>query len=63
MRRLITSLRIFVSGAWLSYIALFHWTHPASYIASKIVMPIASMLFFYTWGCQPLDMIQLSSIL
>ncbi len=50
MRRLITSLRIFVSGAWLSYIALFHWTHPASYIASKIVMPIASMLFFLYLG-------------
>jgi len=50
MRRLIASIRVFISGAWLSYIALFHWTHPASYIASKIVMPIASMLFFLYLG-------------
>lgn len=50
MRRLIASIRVFISGAWLSYIALFQWTHPASYIASKIVMPIASMLFFLYLG-------------
>jgi ABC-2 type transport system permease protein len=50
MRRLISSIRIFISGAWLSYIALFHWTHPASYIASKIMYPFTGMLFFLFLG-------------
>lgn len=50
MRRLIASLRIFISGAWLSYIALFRWTEPASYVASKIVMPLSQILFFTFLG-------------
>ncbi len=50
MRRLIASIRIFISGAWLSYIALFNWTHPASYVASKIIYPFTGMLFFLFLG-------------
>jgi len=50
MRKLIASIRIFISGAWLSYIALFNWTHPASYIASKIMYPFTGMLFFLYLG-------------
>lgn len=50
MRRLIASLRIFISGAWLAYIALFSWTQPASYLASKIVAPLTYMLFFTFLG-------------
>jgi ABC-2 type transport system permease protein len=50
MRRLIASLRIFLSGAWLAYIALFSWTQPTSYLASKIVMPLSYMLFFTYLG-------------
>jgi ABC-2 type transport system permease protein len=50
MNRLIASLRIFVSGAWLAYLALFSWTQPVSYIASKIVMPLSQILFFTFLG-------------
>lgn len=50
MSRIGASLRIFFSGAWLSYIALFRWTEPASYVASKIVMPLSQILFFTFLG-------------
>ena len=50
MRKLIASARIFLSGAWLAYIALFRWTQPASYVASKIVMPLSQILFFTFLG-------------
>jgi ABC-2 type transport system permease protein len=50
MSRLSASLRIFVSGAWLAYLALFSWTEPASYLASKVVMPLCQMLFFTYLG-------------
>lgn len=50
MRRLIAWMRIFLSGAWLSYIALFTWTQPTSYVASKILMPLAGILFFTYLG-------------
>ena len=50
MNKLIASLRIFVSGAWLAYIGLFRWTEPASYVASKVVMPLSQILFFTFLG-------------
>lgn len=50
MQRLVSSVRIFFSGAWLSYIALFRWTQPASYLASKVVMPLSQILFFTFLG-------------
>ena len=50
MHRLSASARIFFSGAWLSYIGLFRWTRPTTYIASKILMPLASLLFFTYLG-------------
>jgi ABC-2 type transport system permease protein len=50
MHRLIASLRIFISGAWLSYIALFTWTQPTSYVGSKILAPLAGLLFFTYLG-------------
>ncbi len=42
--------RLFFEGALLSFIALFHWLRPATYLASKIVMPLASLLFFALLG-------------
>jgi len=50
MHRLVASIRIFFSGAWLAYIALFRWTQPASYLASKVVMPLSQILFFTFLG-------------
>ncbi len=50
MHSLISSLRIFVSGAWLSYIALFAWAKPYQYLVGKVFNPLAQMLFFVVLG-------------
>ena len=50
MQRLIASLRIFISGAWYAYAALFTWTRPASYLASRIIAPFEYMIFFTLLG-------------
>jgi ABC-2 type transport system permease protein len=50
MRVLWRNLRLFIEGALLSYIALFRWLQPHTYLASKIVMPLAQILFFTLMG-------------
>ncbi len=45
-----SQLRLFWDGAMLSYVALFHWLQPINYAASKILMPLAQMLFFVFLG-------------
>ncbi len=50
MNKLTSSLRIFVSSAWLSYVALFSWVRPSYYIACKVLLPITQMLFFVYLG-------------
>jgi len=40
MRQLWLNLRLFLQGAILSYVALFHWLRPSAYLASKVVMPL-----------------------
>ncbi len=47
---LIINLRLFYEGARLSYIALFHWLRPSTYLASKIIMPLNQILFFTFLG-------------
>ena len=49
-RTLSLNLRLFLEGAFLSYVALFRWLRPMTYLASKIVMPLASILFFTFLG-------------
>lgn len=44
------NLAIFWEGAVLSYIALFRWLRPSTYLASKVLMPLAQMLFFTLVG-------------
>jgi len=44
------NLRLFFVGALLSYVALFRWLRPMQYMASKIVMPLAQILFFSVLG-------------
>lgn len=44
------NLRLFFDGAFLSYIALFRWLRPATYIASKVFGPLTYMLFFVFLG-------------
>jgi ABC-2 type transport system permease protein len=50
MRAIMNNLRLFWQGTLLSYIALFHWLRPGQYAASKILMPLAQMLFFVFLG-------------
>ena len=50
MHTLVANLRLFWNGTLLSYIALFRWLQPATYLASKIVMPLAQILFFTLLG-------------
>ena len=50
MRKLVLNLRLFIDGALLSYIALFRWLQPHTYLASKVIMPLAQILFFTLMG-------------
>lgn len=50
MKRFVSSLRIFLSSSWLSYISLFAWTSPQAYLACVILAPIGQMLFFVLLG-------------
>lgn len=50
MKGLGASIRIFVSSAWLSYVALFAWSEPKGYVASVIIAPLTYMLFFMYLG-------------
>jgi ABC-2 type transport system permease protein len=50
LKTLNSNARLFVDGAVLSYIALFRWLEPMTYLASKIVSPLSYMLFFVLLG-------------
>jgi len=50
LRKLLVNLRIFWQGTLLSYIGMFHWLRPTTYLASKILMPLAQILFFTFLG-------------
>jgi ABC-2 type transport system permease protein len=50
MRSLVANLRLFWQGTVLSYIALFHWLEPRTYLASKILSPLMQILFFTLLG-------------
>lgn len=50
LKNLRTNIRLFLDGAVLSYIALFRWLRPMTYLASKVFGPLAYMLFFVFLG-------------
>ncbi len=50
MNKLTSNIQLFWNGALLSYFALFRWSVPMVYLASKVVMPLANMLFFVLLG-------------
>lgn len=50
MERMIASLRVFLSGTWLAYNALFDWVNPAGYIVSKVLGPFTYLVFFVSLG-------------
>jgi ABC-2 type transport system permease protein len=44
------NLRLFYDGAMLSYMALFRWLQPMTYLASMVFAPLTYMLFFVFLG-------------
>jgi ABC-2 type transport system permease protein len=50
MRKLWLNIRLFFLGALLSYIALFRWMRPVTYLASKVAFPMGQILFFSLLG-------------
>lgn len=50
LRSLSVNTRLFFRGAYLSYIALFTWLRPVTYLASKVVGPLAQITFFTYLG-------------
>lgn len=49
-QRLTLNGRLFFQGAYLSYVALFAWLKPMSYLASKVAGPLGQILFFTFLG-------------
>lgn len=50
MKTLTSNLRIFWQGTILSFMALFGWLRPVTYVASKIISPLMQMFFFTFLG-------------
>lgn len=50
MTTIVRNTRLFFQGAYLSYIALFHWLRPAQYLATKVVNPLWQIMFFTLMG-------------
>jgi len=44
------NLYLFWQGTIISYRALFAWLRPVTYVASKVLMPLAQMFFFTFLG-------------
>jgi ABC-2 type transport system permease protein len=50
MTRVVSNFRLFFQGALLSYVALFRWLRPITYLASTVIMPLNQLLFFTLLG-------------
>ena len=50
MKTLTSNLRIFWQGTLLSFMALFGWLRPITYVATKIIGPLMQMVFFTYLG-------------
>jgi len=50
MKTITNNLRLFWQGTILSYVALFAWFRPVTYAASKVLMPLAQIIFFTFLG-------------
>lgn len=55
MNTLTRNIYLFWQGTILSYRALFAWLRPVTYMASKIIMPLAQMFFFVLLGSYATD--------
>jgi len=50
MKTITSNLYIFWQGTLLSFMALFGWLRPTTYVASKVIGPLMQMLFFTFLG-------------
>jgi ABC-2 type transport system permease protein len=50
MTEWVRNTRLFFQGAYLSYVALFHWLRPAQYLATKVINPLWQIIFFTVMG-------------
>ena len=50
MKTIANNLNIFWQGTILSFLALFGWLRPVTYVASKVVSPLMQMVFFTFLG-------------
>lgn len=50
LHRLWANVSLFWQGAVLSYIALFAWLSPLSFLASMVALPLAQIMFFTVLG-------------
>lgn len=50
LKRLAIQARLFLMGAYLSFVALFSWLRPQTYLTMKIIGPLMYMLFFVHLG-------------
>ena len=50
MKTIANNLNIFWQGTILSFLALFGWLRPVTYLASKVVSPLMQMVFFTFLG-------------
>jgi ABC-2 type transport system permease protein len=45
-----THVAVFTRSVWLQYIALFQWATFRGYVAYKVLLPVAQILFFVEFG-------------
>ena len=50
MKRLAAETAVFARSTYLQYVALFQWADPRGYIAYKVLLPVAQILFFVELG-------------
>ncbi len=50
MQLILINIRLFFQGAYFSYIALFAWLRPTTYLATKVIAPLGQILFFTFLG-------------
>src|SRR5713226_10342861 len=45
-----TQIAAFGRSTWLQYVALFQWATPLGYLAYKVLLPVAQIVFFVQLG-------------
>jgi ABC-2 type transport system permease protein len=50
MRTALAHAEVFGRSVWLQYVALFQWATVRGYVAYKVLLPVAQILFFVEFG-------------